>query len=73
MQTFNYKAIDKNGKEKAGVIQAENPKQARLLLRNTGLIVSHLESEKSRKEKSAKNVSFQRKDISTLELSLITR
>ena len=73
MQTFNYKAIDKNGKEKSGVIQAENPKQARLLLRNTGLIVSHLESEKLRKEKSAKNVSFQRKAISTLELSLITR
>lgn len=73
MQTFSYKAIDKNGKDKTGVIQAENAKQARQQLRTLGLTVSHLESEKDRKEKSAKNVSFKKKAISSLELSLITR
>lgn len=73
MQTFSYKAIDKNGKDKTGVIQAENAKQARQQLRLSGLTVSHLESEKERKEKSAKNVSFKKKAISSLELSLITR
>ncbi|MDD3267301.1 MAG: type II secretion system F family protein, partial [Burkholderiales bacterium] len=73
MQTFSYKAIDKKGKEKSGIIQAENVKAARQQLRNSGLTVSHIEAEKDRKEKSARNVSFKRKAISTLELSLITR
>ncbi len=73
MQTFNYKAIDKSNKEKSGVIQAENAKQARQLLRDKGLIVSSIESEKDRKEKTAKNVTFKKKPISSLELSLITR
>ena len=73
MQTYTYKAIDAKGKEKSGVIQAENPKAARQKLREMHLTVSHIESEKSRKEKSAKNVSFKRKAISSLELSLITR
>lgn len=73
MQTFNYKAIDKKSKEKSGVIQAEGPKQARQLLREKGLVVSHIESEKDRKEKTSKNVTFKKKPISSLELSLITR
>lgn len=73
MQTFNYKAIDKNGKDRSGVIQAENAKAARQQLRNSGLTVSHIESEKDRKTRTSKNVSFQKKAISSLELSLITR
>lgn len=72
MQSFSYKAVDKSGKEKAGVIQAENPKQARQLLRNQGLITTHLESEQERKSKKAVGISF-KKPISSLELSLITR
>ncbi|TXI92326.1 MAG: type II secretion system protein GspF [Neisseriales bacterium] len=72
MQSFSYKAVDKSGKEKAGVVQAESPKQARQLLRNQGLITTHLESEQERKSKKAVGVSF-KKPISSLELSLITR
>lgn len=73
MHTFNYKAIDKNGKDKSGVVQAENAKAARQQLRSSGLTVSHIESEKDRKTRTSKNVSFQKKAISSLELSLITR
>lgn len=73
MQTFNYKAIDKNGKDKAGVLQAENAKQARQKLRDMGLVVSHIESEKERKANTSRNVTFRKKAISSLELSLITR
>lgn len=73
MQTYTYKAIDKSGKEKSGVVQAENPKSARQKLREMGLTVSSIESEKTRKEKTSKNVSFKKKAISSLELSLITR
>ncbi len=71
MQTFSYKAVDLKGKEKVGVIQAENIKQARQLLRSKGLIASQIESEKERKAKNAA-ISF-KKPISSLELSLITR
>lgn len=73
MQTFNYKALDKTGREKSGVIQAEGIKQARQLLRNQGLIATNIESEKDRKAKASKNVTFKKKPISSLELSLITR
>ena len=72
MQSFSYKAVDKSGKEKSGVIQAESPKLARQMLRNQGLITTHLESEQERKSKKAVGISF-KKPISALELSLITR
>ena len=48
MQTFNYKALTKAGKDKIGVIQAETAKQARQLLRAQGLMVTNIESEKDR-------------------------
>ena len=72
MQTFSYKAIDKKGKEKSGVLQAENARQARQLLRAQGLAGFFLESEKERKARSTPSISL-KKTISTLELSLITR
>ena len=73
MQTFSYKALDKTGRDKIGVIQAESAKQARQLLRAQGLTATNLESEKDRKAKASKNVTFKKKPISSLELSLITR
>lgn len=73
MQTFNYKALTKAGKDKIGVIQAETAKQARQLLRAQGLMVTNIESEKDRKAKTSKDVTFKKKAISSLELSLITR
>lgn len=73
MQTFTYKALDKSGKEKSGVVQAETSKQARQQLRAIGLVTTSLESEKERKAKTSKNINFKKKAISSLELSLITR
>ncbi|MEN9946865.1 MAG: hypothetical protein RLZZ293_1251 [Pseudomonadota bacterium] len=73
MQTFNYKAITKDGRNKAGIIQAESAKQARQILRNQGLMVASIESEKDRQAKSERNVTFKKKPMSALELSLITR
>lgn len=72
MASYNYKAFTKNGKAKNGVINAESVKQARQKLRDEGLMVSSIESEKERQEKSSKAISF-KKPISALELSLITR
>lgn len=72
MATFNYKAIDHKGKERRGVVQAESPRQARHILRNQGLIVSHIGTSKDKKSKQTFFSSL-RKPISSLELSLITR
>ncbi|MBY0378964.1 MAG: type II secretion system F family protein [Burkholderiales bacterium] len=72
MATFNYKAVDRKSKDRRGVIQADSPRQARQLLREQGLIVSHIGSSN---DKDAKKSFFSslRKPISSLELSLITR
>jgi general secretion pathway protein F len=72
MATYSYKAIDRNGKDKRGVIQAESTRQARQLLRAQGLIVvKTASSDEVRRKKSF--VGSLRKPISSLELSLITR
>lgn len=71
MTTYSYKAIDSKGKDKSGVIQAESPRGARQLLRDKGLIVSHVQVAKEEREKKS-TFNF-KKAISTLELSLITR
>ena len=71
MTTYSYKAVDNKGKDKSGVIQAESPRSARLLLREKGLIVAHIQAAKEGKEKKP-TFTF-KKTISTLELSLITR
>ena len=70
MATYNYKAVDHNGKNKTGLIQADSPRMARQLLRDKGLIVASVEVEKDGQSK--KGFSF-RKPMSSLELALITR
>lgn len=72
MATYNYKAVDKNGKDKRGVIQADSPRTARHLLREQGFIVSQITAVKEGGNKRSGFSSF-RKPMSTLELSLITR
>lgn len=71
MITFIYKAINKLGQEKNGMIQAESPRQARQLLRNQGLNATKIETVKDKQNKVS---SFKfKKPVSALELSLITR
>jgi general secretion pathway protein F len=72
MATYKYKAFNNSGKDVKGVITADSPRNARQLLKDKGLIVSHIEISKGNQEK---RTGFQRlkKAISSLELSLITR
>ena len=73
MATFNYKVVDLRGKDRRGVIQADSPRQARQMLRDQGLIVSHIGSSKDSSDAKKSFFSSLRKPISSLELSLITR
>jgi general secretion pathway protein F len=72
MATYNYKAVDGKGKNVSGVIQSENPRNARQLLREKGLIVSNIQLAVDAKKATRQIFSF-KKTISALELSLITR
>ncbi|MCX8514891.1 MAG: hypothetical protein RL017_549 [Pseudomonadota bacterium] len=72
MATYNYRAVDSKGKNVSGVIQSENPRNARQLLREKGLIVSNIQLAVDAKVARRQFFSF-KKTISALELSLITR
>ena len=72
MTTYNYKAIDKHGKDKRGVIQAESLRGARQTLRDQGIMVSHISAIEEGGDKRKGILAF-KKPMSTLELSLITR
>ncbi|WP_087023280.1 type II secretion system inner membrane protein GspF [Thaumasiovibrio subtropicus] len=75
MAAFEYKALDGKGRNKKGVIEADNARQARQQLREQGLVPVDVQQgrEKAIAQQSSKSaVRFQR-GISTNELSLVTR
>jgi general secretion pathway protein F len=76
MPAYHYKALKKDGHESKGLIQAENIKQARQLLRDQSLyplsvILTH--DKKNPTQRSLKSILFQRHKLSVKELALITR
>lgn len=73
MITYNYKAVNNQGKDKSGVIQAESPRHARQLLRKQELVVIHLEAMRESRLKQSGFFASLKKPISSLELALITR
>lgn len=73
MPAYAYKALDSAGKNKSGVVEADNPRQVRQQLREQKLIpieVNQVEEQKAT-EKSVK--SFFSPSISATDLSLLTR
>ncbi|UJF19444.1 type II secretion system inner membrane protein GspF [Vibrio sp. SS-MA-C1-2] len=75
MAAFEYKALDKKGKQKKGVLEGDNARQVRQLLREKDLIpteVNAIQGKTKSKTSSGKSGGFQR-GISTPELALITR
>jgi general secretion pathway protein F len=73
MPAYSYKALDAAGKNKNGVVEADNPRQVRQQLREQALIpleVAQVEEQKP----SEKNVkSFFSPGMSATDLSLLTR
>lgn len=66
MAAFHYVAIDANAKKKSGIIEAENAKQARQLLRQKNLIPLEMDFAQQKKSRH-------RSRLTIKELSLITR
>lgn len=73
MAAFEYKALDKKGKNLKGLLEADTAKQVRQQLREKGLIPIEV-SQASQKEKQVEGgLSLFQPKISTSDLALITR
>ncbi len=73
MAAFEYKALEKNGKQKKGVMEGDNARQVRQRLKEQSLIPVEVTETKSKQQKStSQGLSFKR-GISVNDLSLITR
>lgn len=77
MPTFHYVAIDSKGTKQKNIIEAENIKHARQLIRNIGLIpiethAAHNRTDKNNQTNSSKRTTLNR-SITNKELSLLTR
>jgi len=74
MPAFHYTAIDAIGKENKGVIEAENEKHARQLLRNKALVPLRIKATQEKKNRSTILSSLSRaRGLNSKELSLFTR
>lgn len=78
MAAFSYQAIDSQGKQQKGVIEADTERQARQALRAKGLTPLNVSAvNDSAKKKTTKtsslNIRFERKKLKPNELALLTR
>jgi general secretion pathway protein F len=73
MGAFEYTALDAQGKERRGLIEADTPKHARQLVREKQLLPTGIqEAAQSEQKRSTRRV-FMRRGLSTLDLALLTR
>jgi len=72
LPAFEYKALDKLGKNRKGIIEADTPRQIRQQLREQGLTPLSVE-EADQKEKQQKHGSLFQQRISAMDLALVTR
>ncbi|HED33511.1 MAG TPA: type II secretion system protein GspF [Gammaproteobacteria bacterium] len=74
MAAFEYSALDAKGREKKGIIEGDNPRQVRQLLRDKGMMPLQIDSAaKQEKKRQNKPTTVSRRSISTADLALFTR
>jgi general secretion pathway protein F len=73
LAAFSYKALDKKGSNKSGVLEGDNARQIRQQLREMELIPLELEQVAEKEKRQGKGVSFFKPRISTSDLALLTR
>lgn len=76
MASFEYKAVDTNGKNRKGFIDGDSLRHARQLLKEQGLLpinVIQVEGERSKDSQKTLVKNFSRSKLNTTDLALITR
>ncbi|MDN3652997.1 type II secretion system inner membrane protein GspF [Thalassotalea ponticola] len=73
MAAFDYQAIDSRGKNNKGVVEGDNAKQVRAMLRDKGLIPIEVTPSLAKAKQESGRSGFGRQKISATELALITR
>ncbi len=73
MEAFEYTSIDSSGKQKKGIIQADNEKQARQLLRNQALTPVQISQVIERSPQNQSQLRTQRLSLKKTELPLLIR
>ncbi len=73
MAAFDYQAVDARGKNKKGVVEGDNARQVRSLLRDQGLIPIEVTASLAKAKQQASGRSFSSQKVSATELALITR
>ncbi|OUL57394.1 type II secretion system inner membrane protein GspF [Pseudoalteromonas ulvae] len=72
MAAFEYKALDKKGKTKKGILEADTAKQIRQMLREQGMTPLEINQAADQEKAQARQGLF-KTSISTSDLALITR
>jgi general secretion pathway protein F len=73
MGAFEYTALDAQGKERKGLIEADTPKHARQLVREKQLLPMEIQEAAQSELKRSRRRGFLRRGLSTLDLALLTR
>jgi general secretion pathway protein F len=73
MGAFEYKALDKSGREKKGVIEGDAPRQVRQQLREQGWVPLDVKEVVQREASSRGRPAFMQRGVSATDLALITR
>jgi len=73
MAAFAYKALDGKGKNKSGVLEADNARQIRQQLREQGLIPLEVEQVAEKEKKQTTGFNLFKPKISASDLALLTR
>lgn len=72
MAVFKYIAVDNNGKEETGIMEADSQTQIRQILRQQSLIPIEIESSTQEKAKSKYSSSLFQRSINSTDLTIVT-
>ena len=74
MKSYQYKALDKSGKNNSGTVSGESEKKVREQLREKGLTILEIKQTKQKKEESgAFSIKLFRSQVNSVDLMVFTR
>ncbi len=70
---YEYKALEPNGRNQKGIVEAESQKAARAKLKKQGLMITEISEKTSLQQKNAVNIPFFGNRVSAQEITMMTR